>query len=53
MKMFHLKSNENRRSLNKIIVHAKTIKSVIVGNLFKFWTLRNERIKTHKTISHG
>jgi hypothetical protein len=25
--MFHLKSNENRKSLNKIIVHAKTIKT--------------------------
>ena len=25
--MFHLKSNENRRSLKTIIVHAKTIKT--------------------------
>jgi hypothetical protein len=33
--MFHLKSNENRKSLNKIIVHAKTIKTRYCCELVK------------------
>ena len=50
MKMLHLKSNENRKSL-KIIGNTETKgKPVIAVNLVKCWTLGSKSLKAHRTI---